>query len=214
MLRDAAVDLLMKRLGNRNDTALRDIIISEMEFVQETILEVVFPLPWFLIKSDATLVTVADAEAVAVPTDFIHEWEYGGLSRIDSDGKPIKLVRQDYDVIRDQKHGSGTPDYYDIVGTNYLLRNTPNEVISLTSWYYGKAATLAGAYGTNNIENLWMKYASDLVIAETGVIMAANHLQAPKMAQTFAGQALRARDRLDTRTVAMEEENKQRFMEG
>jgi len=214
MLRDAAVDLLMLRLGNRTDTALRNIIISEMEFVQTTVLEATFPLPWFLLKKDATLVTVVGDETVAAPADFLAEWEDGGLARIDGDGKEVKMVREDYAIIRDQKDGSGTPDYYDLINKVYYLRYVPSTIITLVPWYFGKAATLAGVYGTNNVENAWLADAADLLIAETGTLLAVNHLQSPKMAASFLGQAQQARGRLDTRITAMEESNKQRFMEG
>jgi len=215
MLRDAAVDLLMLRLGNRTDTAMRDKIIAEMAQVITTKLEGEFPLPWFLLTRDATLVTVADTETVAVPTNFLGEWEDGGLARIDANGKEVKLVRDDYATIRDRKDGSGTPDYYDLVGDNYYLRDIPDAVISLVVWYFATAVSIAGTYGdAANVENGWLKHASDLVLAETGLVIAGQYLQSKEMVAGFAAQAAAARARLDTKITEREESNKQRHMEG
>ncbi len=215
MLRDAAVDLLMKRLGNRNDTALKDTIISEMVFVQDFVLEGAFPLPWFLVTKDASLVTVASTETVALPTDYLAAWEDGGLARVDASGDEIRMLREDYDILRKEKTGEGTPDYFDILNETLYLRLVPNSVISLVLWYYAKGVSFSGSYGdANNIENNWLKYAADLVLAETGAIMAANHLQAPKMVVAFEKQAFIARNRLLIRSTAAEESLKQRFMEG
>ena len=56
MLRDAAVDLIMKRLGNSTDLTLRDDIINEMALAQETILEGDILSPWFLITEESDAV--------------------------------------------------------------------------------------------------------------------------------------------------------------
>ena len=213
MLRDSAVDLLMKRLGNRKDTALRDIIIGEMAFVQENILEQESELPWFLLKPETTLTTTADERLVALPDDFLLEWEDGELFIVDSTGEEDFLVKGDYDLLRANNTGTGKPKYYDFVVDNFALFPTPGTAYTLTFRYFAKASNLSGTYAdANNIENTWLKHASALLMAETGYLVALNYLQSPKLANMFMQQREQARISLQQKTVAMSEINKGRSL--
>jgi len=217
MLRDAAVDILMRRLGKRNDATLRDIIIEDMSFVQTEILEQSETLLWFLITENSNAATIVGEERVVVPPDFLQEWDDGALYILDGAGQTKELIREDWDVI---KHNLPTtaqekPRYYDLVGENFLVRPIPDAVYQLRMRYYAKAASLAGVYGdVNNIENLWLKWAGALLIAHTGYLVASEHLQSDKLAAKFLPQIQGADARLMAKNTAMEETNKQRFMEG
>jgi hypothetical protein len=217
MLRDAAVDLLMRRLGKRTYAPLKDVIISEMSFAQEEILEQSETLPWFLITEQATVSTVIGEERVVLPDDFLQEWDDGALYIIDTSGGRVELVRDDWDTI---KHTYNTlaqdkPRFYDLVGENYLVRPIPNAVYALEMRYYAKGVSLAGVYGdVNNVENLWLKWAGALLIAHTGFLVASEYLQSDKLAAKFIAQIQGADARLMAMNTAMEETNKQRFMEG
>ena len=211
MLRDKAVDILMGRLGNRTNTSLRQTIIDEMVFAQETILEGALEFPWFLISELATETTVAEEERFAVPVDFLAEWEDGGLYVQETDGTETLLIRDSWDILKSQAllEAAGKPKYYDIAGEYYLLRPTPDDTYTIKQRYYQRALSLAGVYGdAANIENKWLKYASDWLIAETGVVVAGQRLQSEKMVQMFAGQATMARKRVQHKTIAMQESNK------
>lgn len=215
MLRDAAVDLLMGRLGKRTSAITQQDIINEMVFAQGTILEGNPTLYWFLLSEDSYASTTADDERLALPDDFLQEWEYGALYYIDDDGNQAEFVRDDYDVIKKRVIGTGRPEYYDIAGDYFFLRKIPDDAYTIWMRYYQKQADISGTYGDgNNIENGWLKWASDLLIAETGIIIAQQYLQSDTMVKLFIGQKQVAEKRLIDKNTAMQETNKQRFMEG
>lgn len=221
MLRDAAVDLLMARLGKRRDTTLKDSIIGEMVFVQETLLEGNATLLWFLLSSTTTVVTVADDESITLPSDFLQEWESGGLYIQNTDGTEKELIRDDWDIIKSEANvvgsnlsGTAKPTHYDLAGDSILLRAIPDAVYSIKFRFYARQTSLTGVYGdAANIENNWLKHASDWLIAETGVIIAGQYLQSSKMVGVFQTQAQTALDRLIKKNTAFEESNKTRRMD-
>lgn len=216
MTRDEAVDTIMRRLGNWPNTSLRDTIISEMVVVIQNVLEQdpVF-LPWFLISEVHTGPTEAGEERVLLPTGFLQEYENGALYILD-DGNETPLLRDDLDVIKQRAPGTGLPTYYDIVGNYFILRKIPDAIYSLKIRFYKSDDTaISGTYGdSNNKESKWLKWAADLVIAETGTVIAGQYLQSKSMEESFARQAVKARSRLVAKSTLMEETNKQRFMEG
>lgn len=216
MIRDAAVDLLMGRLARRNSTVTQQDIINEMVFVQENTLEG-DPTPlWFLLTESAETTTLADDERLPVPSDFIQEWEEGALYVAETSGGDVtSMVKDDWDTIKEKSTGTGKPKYYDVSGDYFLLRPVPNDAYYMTMRYYARAADLSGTYGdSNNIENKWLEYASDLFIAEVGIIIAVQYLQSATMGALFGQQAAVAKDRLVRKDTIMKEVNKQRFMEG
>jgi len=215
MLREAAVDLILNRLGQRNNANTKQHIINEMVQVQETTLEGDATLPWFCLSTEQTMSTVSGDEAVAVPTDFLQEWEMDGLYMLETDGVTKKaMVKEDWNRIRDQITGDGQPYYYDLPGEEFLFRKKPDAVYTIYWRYYQKQTDLSGTYGTNNIENNWLKYASDWLIAETALIIAGQYLQSEKMVGQFNAQAQIAKQRVMNKNTAMQEVLKQRFMEG
>lgn len=214
MQRDTAVDLLMGRLGRRTTSSLKDEIINEMVFMQENLLEGGKFLPWFLITSDDTLTSTSGDETITLPTDFIREWEDGGLLRETGDSdEPYKAItRDDYDIIKIKYPGSGTPKYYDRTETELLLRPTPDDTYTFKLWYYAKDASLAGTYGGtgSTTENGWLEHASDVLIAMTGVVVMRQYLNGD--ASKFVEQVAIAWDRLYARDTEWREANKERFM--
>ena len=216
MLRDAAVDLLMGRLGQRTSTVLQQAVIDEMAFVQETTLEGYPELPWFLLSEKASGITIPDEERFPIPSDFLLEWEEGGLYIQNTDGTETLLGREDWDVLKGEVRLEGTakPQFYDLAGDYYLLRPMPDAIYTIKQRYYKQDTSLAGAYGdAANIENGWLKHASDWLIAETGVVIASQRLQSEKMAQMFMKQSDLARKRVMTKDIAMKESNKLRTMD-
>jgi hypothetical protein len=216
MTRDEAVDLLMGRLARRTSTVTQQDVINEMVFVQEFILEE-DPTPlWFLLTERATAQTTADEERLPVPADFLLEWEEGALYIEKDDGSVVAMVRDDWDRIKERVTGTGQPEYYDIAGEYFVMRKVPDKAYTMHMRYYAKQASLAGTYGDvgSAVENDWLKYAADLLIAETGVIISNQYLQSPTMVEMFMTQGAKAKDRLIRKDTIMKETNKQRFMEG
>ncbi len=215
MLRDAAVDVIMKRLGNNTDTTLRNDIINEMVQVQDTILEGDPMSPWFLLTEESNAQTTVADERVGLPADFLMPWEYGFLFRYDStlDDPYIELQREDWDLIKEALNFPGTPTHYDISGEYIFMRPIAEEVFPLRMRYIGRGLSLAGNYGVNNIENIWLKYASDWFIGEVGAVISEQYLQATSSkVDVFKAQATRGRERVRIKNVAMEESNKRRVI--
>ncbi len=215
MVRDAAVDLLMLRLGKRRDTALRVSIISELVIAQEDLLEKDATLPWFLVSEKTTLATIASNEEVALPSNFLQEWEDGALYIVNDSGTEVELLRHDWDKIKGDTTGEALPKYYDIVGSNIALEQVPDKVYTLYYQYYKKDTSLAGTYGgAGNTENLWLQWAGNLLIAHAGFVLASQYLFSDKMADAFNKQITRANDALARKNTAMEMSNKILYMEG
>lgn len=216
MTRDKAVDMIMKRCGYRTKTSLRDDIITEMAYVQKTLLEGGPVMPWFLLSDERKTTTVANDARVRVPPDFINEWEETELylyKESNTDDKYKELHKDDWDYIKDKYPGSGEPSHYDLKGSFFMLAPIPDDEYELRFWHYARADDLGGTYGdSNNIENCWLKWAPDLLIAETGVIIGSQYLQSEALAGRFEKQAKQARDRLWRRNTAIREENKNRLM--
>lgn len=217
MLRDQAVDLLMKRLGNSKDVSLRDDIIAEMVQAQATVLEGDVFHPWFLVTEEASSETTIGDERVELPDDFLSFWEYAGLYRYDDtlDDPYVEMDREDWDLIKAHLNYSDTPTHYDATGKYLLLRPLADAVYPLRLWYIGRGADLSGTYGDgNNIENVWLKWASDWLIGETGIIIASQYLQMPDAkVRGFSAQAARGRQRIKDLNVEYEEVLKRRIME-
>lgn len=216
MLRDKAVDLLMNRLGQRRSATTKDQIIGEMAFVQETLLEGNATQFWFTVKDSSGLATIVDTEAVALPSDFIQEYEEGALYITKTDGALAEIGKEDWDVIaiHSQLLGTGLPTHYALEVDNILLKKTPDLVYLLQMKYHATQTSLAGVYGDSaNVENNWLKYASDWFIAEVGMILAGQYLQSDKMVQMFQGQSQKALDRLIKKNTSIAEGNRIRNMD-
>ena len=220
MLRDTAVDIIMQRLGNRKDTDLRDDIINEMVFVQESILEGGPFYPWFLVTEESYIDTTPGDERVAVPSDFLHEWEDSVLYRFDATATGaqnpwIPLERDDWDTIRQELTtvDGGVPTKYDISGDYFMLADTPDDAYSVRMRYFAADESLAGTYGdAANIENKWLKHAPDWFIGEVGLIIGNQYLQSDVMDKVFGLQLQRGRKRVYDKDVSMAESNKMRSM--
>ncbi len=217
MLRDAAVDLIMKRLGNSSDLTLRDDIINEMVNAQDTILEGDILSPWFLVTEETTAVTTLGDERVGLPADFILPWEQGFLFRFDATlpDPYVEMVREDWDEIKEGLNFPGIPTHYDIAGRYILMRPLSDDVYPLRMRYIGRGVSLVGTYGVNNIENVWLKHAADWFIGEVGYIIADQYLQQPAAKiKSFQLQAARGRTRVHHLNTAMEETLKVRIRGG
>ena len=70
---NAALNLIMGRLGNRTQQSLRDNVLLEMQLAQDGCKERIGILPWFLFLdyTAASFVTVPSQEYVDLPTDFL-----------------------------------------------------------------------------------------------------------------------------------------------
>jgi hypothetical protein len=181
MTRDEAVTLVKNRLSRSTDTTLDASIVLEMRYVQEQILEKLPNLPWFLISDEIAMATVVGNPAVAVPTnvgsvtgrDFLREVE-GETIQIQepTDSTWSGIGKDNLGAIRTAYGDTpGKPKKYALVNTNFLLYPISDVIYSLKTRVYLREPRL-----TTNIENGWLLWAADLVIAETRFIIASDYL--------------------------------------
>lgn len=194
MLRDTALTLLEGRLGNR--TNMRATIILEMQQAQSTVLERngIF-YPWFLETETLTTIgtTTVDVEELALPSDWLGEIEEQSMWIFDSgaDVPFVELKKGAYDVALQRFTTTDQPQRYSLNKNNILFKPTPDKGYIIKTRYFATDQVLS-----SDIENDWLKYASDWLIAETGIIIARDHIQNDQMAQRFIQAATRARDRV------------------
>lgn len=207
MVRDDVIKLLGWRLGDRTDLAER--IAYEMRLVQTNVLEGHEWLPWFLQKNWTGL-TEPEVETVPFPKDFLQEIEESHMYLTIPGERPLRLYKRDYDQAKALTTGTGRPEYYAVLGTNFYFFPTPDAKYDLTMAYYGKDADMSA----ENVETLWLKYASDLVISTVGKELAEKHIQNPEAAAGFANDIVVAWDRLYKKHVGLSEVNMSRTMGG
>lgn len=204
MIRDTLISILASRL-NRSD--MSDRIIAELQLIQSTVLEGTGAFsPWFLESEMANVDIVANEERIALPADFLAEVEDQALWLYQPENIycPLQeLHKTDYDRIVLKYQTSGTPKEYALAGDYILLRPVPDASYNIRMRYYAREPDLS-----TNIENKWLKYASDLVIAEVGAVIAGLHIRNPQLAQEFKDAAMVARDRLYKKHEARKHTNR------
>lgn len=193
MLRDAAVELIKSRIGNRTD--LDTAIVTEMQQAQTTALERngIF-YPWFLETELITLgTTEAGTETLALPSNWLAEIEEQSMWIYDAtlDVPFFELKKGAYDVALQRFPANAKPQRYSLNKNNLLLKPTPDAAYVIQTRYFAVDDVL-----NVDIENDWLKYASDWLIGETGIIIARDYIQDDQMAQRFVAAAQRGRDRV------------------
>lgn len=208
MVRDSLFALLAQRLGSRPDLIPR--MIPEMIMLQETVLEQHHWLPWFLETEIATTLTVPGEERLQLPVDFLGEIEEQALWWYNEAESPamIPLKKMTYDDLLQRYSGQGSPKAYAVGAEYFFLGNIPDREYTLKMRYLARDAVL-----DTNIQNKWLKYASDVVAAELGVVLAEKHMQHAELALAFRTDAKAAWDRLYVAHVARQEVNMNRVME-
>lgn len=220
MLRSAAVTLIKQRLQRDNDTAIDARIISEMQASQERLEHGVF-LPWFLLSEDLSASNVLnDGERLPVPDQpasgilprivFLREYEEGALwikETTEDNTKYIEMIKDDYAPIYKAKPGTGKPTHYALDGVHFRLRPAPDKVYSFKMKVYQSNELL-----TTDIENDWLKHASDLLVSETAKAVAEFHLRDVPLSQSFSGEIGRSIQRLRVFNEARKHANRQYTM--
>lgn len=209
MVRDTLFALLAQRLGNRQDLIPR--MATEAQLLQEVKLERNPWTPWFLESELATATCTVGDERLALPSDFLGEIEEESLWIYETDG--VTLLgslepKTDYDKLLNLYPGSGRPKRYAAVNEYFMLRPVADAAYVVKMRYYAKDAIL-----DSNIENKWLKYASDVVLAELGYVLASKHMQHGELAAAFQVDAQAAWTRLYNTHTAREESNRIRQME-
>ena len=207
MLRDAAVKIINLRLGNRR---MDETILTEMDFIQRSVLENRAWLPWFLETELASASTQAGERRVALPPDFLMEIEEESLWIETPEGGLIELEKTDYDRGMRALPGSGQPVAYALASGYFQFFPKPDAAYTLQMRYYAKGESISAA----NVEVSWLLHAADLVVAEVGLAIAEKHLQNVNLAVSFQNAAAQALKTLQDRHTAMQEVNRNRLVGG
>lgn len=185
------VAILSQRCGSRDDIESR--IKAEVLFVQGTLLEGTGAFkPWFLQSDPTTLATTAGVSTVDYPADYLAELEDSMLWYQDASGSWHKLLKKSYDYILEKNREPGPPVFYAVGATSFFVHPVPDAVYTLRFRYYFKDDLLINDSDTN----LWMTFAPDLMLAETGLILAKYHTRDDSRVAIFEQDALAARQRL------------------
>lgn len=208
-----ALDLLMARLGNRTEPMLRANCLLEMVLVQQNTLEGGKTLPWFLVSEDSWTDVNVDLRRVLLPSDFLRELDEDSLLYItDDSGEEHELIKDDYDALV-EKWGNDTtstlPEAYSVVGDYIMLFPIPSVARQIRMRYYRRDEVPTDSASS---ENQWLKYASDLLIAETGMVVAALHTKDDAAAGAFKVLRDRAYNRFIADNTARTEANRMRSM--
>lgn len=190
MTRDEAVTLLLARCERReDDTYLQGILPTEMKLVQETVLERKPSLPWFLLSEEATANTLANEDRLEVPDDFLLQDDDQHLYvRPTGETHWKRLDKRSFVFLQEKfKNTTGVPQGYALSGVYFRFRPIPDTVYPVKFSYYARDTWPAGTE-----TNRWLTEAADVLIAETGKVIAGQYLHNAQLADRFAGDAERA----------------------
>lgn len=168
MLRDTAVARIKQLLGFK--TNLDTEIVDAMTEIQQQ-LEREPELPDFLRKGYGGLTTTALLATVAVPTDFIREFQEDILFIRNADGEETPVIKDEKGFLRVRYPTSedpGVPKRYALISGFFQFFPTPDAIYTIDGTYYGKDAVLS-----TNIENKWLKELPEILIARAGLTLAA-----------------------------------------
>lgn len=208
MLRDAVADLLAFRLGQRTD--LRDTIIAEMDhIIQQELSKSGHYFLWQRGSWGALATLAAGAMSVNLSSILaLDEDTPLSIAKSPADVAPNELVFSDgfWPDIIPATQPTGKPSYWCWVGDGVLEFDRKADVEYVI---YGRAyaadTSLAGTYGdANNIENRWLRNASDVVISAVGRRMSMS-MMSDRLFQMFNNDFEKAWKRAYTEDIARRE---------
>jgi hypothetical protein len=143
--------------------------------------------------------------------DFLREIDQQGLwIKAAEDTLWKKLIKDDYDALYAYYgDGLGKPLQYSLSNDVFTLHPTPDIAYDLRTKVYLREPAL-----TTNIENKWLVNAADLLIAETGMIIASRYLRDDGLVIIFNDDIKQARKRLQDTHEAREHANRSYSMGG
>jgi len=148
-------------------------------------------LPWFLETESSGLVTVAEQDWIALPADFLREYDEGIMLITDADGAEQKLVKTPSldRLFSEEDDDSGFPKGYYLFRNRIYLRPIPDSIFSVRFFYHGKSTVLDDS---NTEATYWGKYADSALIFGAATIFAGTVLQNEKLARTLSSLEERA----------------------
>jgi hypothetical protein len=171
-LLDQAKAIIAGRMGNRED--LLENIEDELQNAITNILERDSSLrPWYLLTEApvTTVSTVANQGYVALPTDFLAEYEWGFVRLTDAQGTKRFLKKADYEYNAHFKGTdsegiaiTGAPTHYTLLKGRMQLFPVPDAVYGLEFMYYKATSLLKNSQDTNE----HLLYANQWLVGQAG----------------------------------------------
>lgn len=216
MIKEKLLQILKSRVGSRNYPDADEMLLLELELAQRDDLEANGrATPWFLYSESATINTTIGEERIKLPGDFLREIEEGTLSIYWEElGKFVEVVRDDYDTLSAKflYSAPGRPTHYALEGHYFRLFPRPDNIYTIRMRYV--QMDVSPVIVDNDKENLWMKWAPNLLLAVAGRRFAALHLLNVNLAAVFEGEETKSWDRLVTQSVARKNTNRKFIMGG
>ncbi len=177
MTRDEAVQRINEGIGFRpSGNPLEPTIISRLKEAQRD-LEKGKTLPRFLLVEDQVISLLVGTHTVALPTGFLRESDETRIRFFPANSTlPRFLDRRYYiDAVQANLHGTDSTTIDEPVSPSvYVVRQTALDFITTADknytlfWDYFKADSVLDS----NIENLWLRFASDWLIGTAGLRLA------------------------------------------
>lgn len=163
MTRDEVVNLVRDALGFNKALSI-DVIYRHMQAVQASYERGADtqPLPWFLFQHDATIETVVDQKAVALPENFIDfDEDFSPYLTVNSKTYPIQVAKF-HEILPDIDEVSARPTHLVLAGSEILLFPVPNAEYTINFPHYARSANIV----TSN-EHVWFTEFPLLIEQET-----------------------------------------------
>lgn len=210
MTRDQAVAQMQMILGFRSDKASE--LRTQLMYAQQNLESQEF-LPWFLRSEVAYTTTTIDESRLALPDDFIREDEDEALFLYDADAEEDEqwtaLEKADTDTLRSvYQSTTGAPEAYSITPDYFRIMPIADEEYTIKLVYYAKDTVLS-----NDVENKWLKHASDWLMGAAGQPIAAG-LRDTAALNIFRDMEARGRAAMIKASTAREAENRRYVMGG
>ena len=200
MDRDTAIALIASRCGGRTDLSSDGTILAELQYTQDVLEKGETKrdeLPWFLLSdifnsADDLSNDSSQLDTIQFPSGFLREAPEGTLWLYDSTASQVwtKLTKKSSveDVLESRGDNASSdntdPLIYAVAKDRLVLGPTYPSSVKTFKWLYYKADTVL----STNIENNWLKYASEMMINHVCVKLARFNLQEETLAATFEAE--------------------------
>lgn len=211
--RDQIINLVLGRVGRREaDTYLAAQAVTELQLIQDRLEGGPF-MPWFLLSTEQSLASTASTRSIALPTDFLREYEDFPLYLYDTTASTpyTRMNKDEFDILESKFAGAAAqkPTDYALHGAEIDLFPTPDALVYNFRWkYYQKGATLS----TPTSVNVWTANAADWLLAELGIVIAGHYKKDKDRLQQYIGERTLAYGRLLAFDEARKQQNRDAHM--
>jgi hypothetical protein len=192
MNKETFVQQLMRRLGDRSDEYTAENIRYEADMAQSTTLEQDATLsPWFL---ESAWTEMMGTDDILLPLDFLEELEDSEL-QINIEGNWVPLIKGDYDELVAMYGDTPSVPLAYALNSETITLLPPALEVSTLRFKYKKKDVLFSVVDDLQ-ENMWLKHAPDLLMAEVGRVISAMYLRDEGLAALFQSLLTEAKNRL------------------